>query len=77
MVLDPEMSLPYLMETIWSYSELSGYTINWKRSEAMLLISLCHPYMVGNFKFKWVPKGIKYLGVKLRVKVSLVGRNSG
>lgn len=64
-VTDPETSLPCLMETIQSYSGLSGYTINWDKSEAMPLTPLCLPYMVEKFKFKWVPKGIKYLGVKL------------
>lgn len=64
-VMDPETSLPHLMETIQSYSELSGYTVNWIKSEAMPLTSLCLPHMVEKFKFKWVSKGIKYLGVKL------------
>lgn len=64
-VSDPETSLPYLMESIKSYSVLSGYTINWKKSEVMPLTSLCYPHMVEKFKFQWVPKGLKYLGVRL------------
>lgn len=31
----------------------------------MPLTSLCLPHMVENFKFKWISKGVKYLGVKL------------
>lgn len=64
-VMDPENSLPYLMETIQSHAEFSGYTINWKKLEAMPLTSSCHPHMVEKIKFKRAPKGMKYLGVKL------------
>lgn len=53
------------MDTTQAYSELSGYTINWEKSEAMPLTPLHHAYMVEKFKFKWVPKGIKYRAVKL------------
>lgn len=50
LVTDPETSLPYLMGNVQPCSELSGYTINCKKSEAMPLTSLCHPYMVEEFK---------------------------
>lgn len=62
---DPVMSLPHLMDTIQSFSKLSGYTINWNKSEAMPLSASCYSYMVERFKFKWVPKGMKYLGIRL------------
>ena len=35
LVKDPLKSIPQLMDTIQSYSKLSGYKINWTKSEAM------------------------------------------
>lgn len=40
-VTDPKTSLLYLMETIQSTLKLSGYTVNWNKSEAMPLTPLC------------------------------------
>lgn len=53
------------MDTIQSYSEVSDYTLNWTKSEAMPLSAFCHSHMIENFKFKWTPKGMKYLGIRL------------
>lgn len=53
------------MDAIQSSSKLSGYTINWNKSEAIPLSKFCLPFMVDNFNFKWVHKGLKYLDIKL------------
>ncbi|KAL1279415.1 hypothetical protein QQF64_026088 [Cirrhinus molitorella] len=42
-----------------------GYKINWEKSEAMPISRACHSHTVTQFGFKWIPKGMKYLGVKL------------
>lgn len=62
---DYEISLPHLMDTIQSYSKLSGYTINWNKSAAMPMAPVCHAHMVEKFKFRWIPKDMKYLGIQL------------
>ena len=62
-VSNPLTSLPHLMDTIQLYSKCSGYTINWNKSEAMPLSKSCYSHMVE--KFKWVPKGMTYLGIRL------------
>ncbi|MCI4381688.1 hypothetical protein PGIGA_G00254930, partial [Pangasianodon gigas] len=64
-ITDPLTSLPHLMDVIQSFSKLSGYTVNWNKSEATPLSNSCVSVMVEKFKFKWVPKGMKYLGIKL------------
>ena len=63
LVKDPLNSIPHLMDIIKSYSILSGYKINWTKSEA--ISGLCHSNSVTNFGFKWVSNGMKYLGIKL------------
>ena len=40
---DPKKSLPALMDTICEYSYLSGYKINWNKSEAMAISKHCRP----------------------------------
>lgn len=62
---DPHNSLPALMKTIDIYSKLSGYQINWTKSEAMPISKCCHPQMLTQYNFRWVPKGMIYLGIKL------------
>ena len=44
LISDPLESLPHLMTTIQSCSKMSGYKINWEKSEAM-------PISVMSFKF--------------------------
>ena len=65
LIKDPVHSLPPLMDTIQTYSELSGYKINWSKSEAMPISTSCHSNAVSQFGFRWVPIGMKYLGIKL------------
>ncbi len=62
---DPLKSLPPLMKIIQLYANVSGYKINWEKSEAMPISRTCHSNTVTQFGFKWIPKGMKYLGVKL------------
>ncbi len=62
---DPLTSLPHLKDTIRSYSKFSGYTVSWTKSEAMPLSVVCQSHMVEKFKFRWVPKSMKYLGIRL------------
>lgn len=50
-ISDPLASRPHLMDTSQSFSKLSGYTINWNKSEAMPLSKLCLPFMVEKFNF--------------------------
>ena len=65
LVKDPLISTPHLMGTIKSYSKLSGYKNNWTKSESMPITRSLNSNLMTNFGFKWVPKGMKYLGIKL------------
>lgn len=66
---DPHNSLPALMNTIDIYSTLSGYQINWTKSEGMPISKHCHPHMLTQYNFRWIPKGMIYLGVKLTSEI--------
>ena len=62
---EPQESLPVIMEVIQRYSDMSGYKINWSKSEAMPISKICHPGIFKSFNFTWIPEGMTYLGVKL------------
>lgn len=53
------------MNTICEYSKLSGYQINWTKSEAMPISKHCHPQVITQHNFRWITKGMIYLGIKL------------
>ena len=59
----PEESLPPLLELINEFGELSGYTINWDKSEFMPLKGELDPNFINNLPFHVVTDSIKYLGM--------------
>lgn len=62
---DPTQSLPALLTCVESYSKLSGYKINWYKSDGMPLSTTCHSRYITAFNFKCLPLGMKYLGILL------------
>lgn len=62
---DPSYSTPRLMDTIKLYSNVSEVKINWTKSEAMPLSGTSSGDKMTKLGFKWVPKGMKYLGIKI------------
>ena len=62
-VSDPEHSLPSLFDTIDRFSSISGYKVNWSKSEALPLTSHCPRSLFQTGSFEWPAKGIKYLGI--------------
>lgn len=39
--------------------------MNRLKSEVMPVSKVCHPAAVSAFQFKWIPSGMKYLGIRL------------
>ena len=62
---NPDVAVQAMSSIIDSFSEISGYTINWTKSEAMPLSKMCPPAIRGSWQFKWMPMGMTYLGIKL------------
>lgn len=64
---DPEASLPHLFQCFTQYKDLSNFSINNVKSEAMsiLLPMECILKLQCLYRFKWVQSFLKYLGVKL------------
>lgn len=48
-----------------NFSQISGYKVNWQKSEVMPILVGCSRADVGAFPFKWIPTGMKYLGIRL------------
>lgn len=65
----PEISVPSLIQTISKFSTISGYKINFNKSEAMPLGVLKEkPKIPSPFPFTWSPDGFVYLGIKITPK---------
>ena len=64
-IKDPLLSIPHLLASIESFSKLSGYKINWQKSECMPISKRCSQSIFATFQFKWVQTGLKYFGMKL------------
>ncbi len=69
LIKDPLNSIPHLMNTIQLYSKLSGCKINCTKSEAMPISGSCNSNFLTKFGFKWISKGMKYLGIKISSEV--------
>lgn len=62
---NPQRAAAEIISVIDTFSEISGYTINWTKSEAMPLSKVCPPVVREKWKFRWMPTGLTYLGIKL------------
>ena len=62
---DPASSIPGVMDIIENFSKMSGYKINWQKSEVMPVSVGCSIADIGAFPFTWIPSGMKYLGIRL------------
>lgn len=59
------MSIPNVLSTIEAFSKLSGYEINWQKSEGMLISIGCSQSVISSLQFKVSPSRMKYLGIRL------------
>ena len=51
------------------------YTVNWSKSEVMPLSKICPQNIKKNSKFRWVPEGLTYLGIKLKPGLEIMEAN--
>ena len=61
---DPGNSIPHLLRQINSFGEVSGYTINWQKSEIMVIGKDSTPQYLDSIRFK-PANTVKYLGIKM------------
>ncbi len=61
----PGNTVPHMLSMIGSFSCISGYKINWLKSEAMPLSKICSPSIRQSWQFKWLPSGLVYLGIMI------------
>uniref|UniRef100_A0A3Q2PAQ2 Reverse transcriptase domain-containing protein n=1 Tax=Fundulus heteroclitus TaxID=8078 RepID=A0A3Q2PAQ2_FUNHE len=61
----PEESVPVLLDCIEDFKLLSGYKVNCDKSEAMPVSGRCPSSLYKNWRFRWSPKSIKYLGIQI------------
>lgn len=63
LVSDPVVSIPSLLNTINAFSKISGYKVNWDKSEALPLTKFCPSSLFQAGRFRWPKQGLKYLGI--------------
>lgn len=62
---DVDSSLTHLNQLITDFGELSGYKVNWSKSELMPLNNHCTIDCIQNTKIKWKETEIIYLGLRI------------
>lgn len=68
---DPEQSIPHLLDLINSFGAVSGYTINWQKSELVALGDELNPAFIATTHFK-VSNTVKYLGIRITKNPNLL-----
>ncbi|KAM9296692.1 proton channel OTOP3-like [Gastrophryne carolinensis] len=63
----PEVTLPNLMKELREYGSLSGYKINFQKSEALNINISPHRFekIKNTFPFRWAGVSVKYLGTSI------------
>lgn len=65
----PEVSVPAILSIINLFGSISGYKVNYTKSEAMPLGNYGSTGLDTNFPFRWATSGFVYLGVKVSPNV--------
>ncbi len=60
---NPTYSLTHLQKLLHSYSQFSGYKVNFDKSEILPLSTVEYKTVSGKLPFKFPPAGFKYLGI--------------
>lgn len=63
-ISDPESSIPHLLDLINAFGTVSGYTINWQKSDIMTIAADLDSDFVSSTQFK-ISSTVKYLGIKI------------
>lgn len=64
-ITDPVVSVPKILDYIDTFSKLSGYTINWSKSEFLPLTNKLSDTFLSSIPFKIVDDHFTYLGLKI------------
>lgn len=69
-VSDPVQSKPHLLKLVNSFGKVSGYIINWQKSELISIANEFDPLFLSTTPFKTTSDYLKYLGIKILKKAS-------
>lgn len=69
-VSNPKTALPVILKIFRNFARVSGFRINYTKSEALAIFPSARRGWPMEFPFKWRADSIKYLGVNLPAKPS-------
>lgn len=69
---NPHKSLEALTKCIKEFSSISGYKVNFDKSEIMILDNSIRTAPVYIQSFRWAPSGFNYLGIKITPQINLL-----
>lgn len=69
-VSDPESSLPSILDTLNGFGEISGYKVNFQKSELLPLNSAAAALPPTLFPFRMVQEHFRYLGIEVTLNLS-------
>uniref|UniRef100_A0A3P9JW43 Reverse transcriptase domain-containing protein n=1 Tax=Oryzias latipes TaxID=8090 RepID=A0A3P9JW43_ORYLA len=64
-VSDPITSVPIILNILQEYSNISGYKLNYQKSEFLPINDLARMIPSSTFPFRWSPGGFRYLGIQV------------
>lgn len=62
---NPEQSIPPLLNLLKTFGKLSGYSLNWQKSEFLAVTNNIDPIFMRSLPFKKAINSLKYLGVNI------------
>ena len=66
---NPLQSIPMLLTLLDDFGSLSGYKVNWTKTEIMPISHFDSKPLEQHFKWKWSYSSIKYLGINIPCKI--------
>lgn len=69
---NPQQSIPQVLKIIDDFGKLSGYKVNYSKSESIPLNNYTFQSHLGSAPFSWKPGGMKYLGIKIQAPIDKV-----
>lgn len=66
---NPSTSIPLLLDLLTDFGKISGYKVNWSKTEIMPISRFNSDSLQNQFNWRWSYSSIRYLGVNIPAKM--------